>query len=349
VSFISRIFISLLLLSLSTIVLAQTVNIVSPGTDTVSSPVRVVAEFSPTAPITSVTVSVDGAALRQQEALTPLDIDLPMSAGNHLLTVNAVQSDGVQLSASRSVNVSSSVAATTQAPASTTLASTSTTSGGTSSSIRVSSSGNYSWVADIEEKSGWYTYPDQGNPVCSSKPTLTSTPSLDGASGKFYLGPTGQYNNCLWPIKLGSSTTASHFKLETYYRLSDPSVAQGVEFSSNKHVGTKWYKFSVQCSYNKGVFSVWDTAGGKWSATNISCKRPSLNSWDHLIVQTEINNGKAVFLSLSLNGVQYPINKSFYPVTKASSDSFGVHFQMDGNIKGNAYYAWVDNFKFTVW
>lgn len=348
-SVFSRIFTSLLLLPLSTIVLAQRVNIVSPGTGTVSSPVRVVAEFSPTAPITSVSVSVDGAAVKQPEAVTPLDIDLPMSSGNHLLTVNAVQSDGVQLSASRSVNVSSPIGATTPAPTLSSLASTGTPSGGTNATITVSSSRGYSWVADIEEKSGWYTYPDQGNPVCSSKPSLTSTPSLDGASGKFYLGPTGQYNNCLWPIKLGSSTTASHFTLETYYQLSDPSVAQGVEFSSNKHVGTKWYKFSVQCSYNKGVFSVWDTAGGKWSATNIPCKRPSLNSWDHLIVQTEINNGKAVFLSLSLNGVQYAINKSFYPVTKASSNGFGVHFQMDGNIKGNAYYAWVDNFKFTFW
>jgi hypothetical protein len=348
VSVTARIFTTLALLSSSTIVLAQTVNIVSPGAATVSSPVRVVAEFSPTAPITSISLSVDGAASMQQEAVTPLDIEVPMSAGNHLLTVNAVQSDGVQLSASRSVSVTAEV--TTMAPVVTSIdvASVSTNRSGTSG-VPVSASGGTSSVSDIEEKSGWYTYPDQGNPVCSSKPSLTSNPSLDGASGKFYLGPTGQYNNCLWPIKLGSSTTASHFTLDTYYRLSDPSVAQGVEFSSNKHVGTKWYKFSVQCSYNKGVFSVWDTAGGKWSATNIPCKRPASNTWDHLTVQTEINNGKAVFLSLTLNGVQYTINKSFNPTTKASSYSYGVHFQMDGNIKGNAYYAWVDNFKFALW
>jgi len=148
---------------------------------------------------------------------------------------------------------------------------------------------------------------------------------------------------------LGSSSTATHFRLDAHYRLNNPSVSQGIEFSSNKHVGTKWYKFSVQCSYNKGVFSVWDTAGAKWSATTIPCKRPSLNSWDHLTVDTQISNGKAVFLSLTLNGVQHPINRSFYPITKASSYSFGVHFQMDGNRAGNAYYAWVDNLKFTLW
>jgi hypothetical protein len=347
-SVITRVLATFPLLFASAIVFAQTITIVSPRTISVSSPVRLAAEFSVTAPVTTISVSVDGVVVGQVQPVTPLDIEVPMSAGNHLLTLNAVQSDGVRLTASRSVDVSAPVTATTSTTTPSSLASVATDSASTSN-IKISTSGGYSWVSDIEEQSGWYTYPDQGNPVCSSKPSLTSSPSLDGASGKFYLGPTGQYNNCLWPIKLGTSSTATHFKLDTHYRLSNPSVAQGIEFSSNKHVGTKWYKFSVQCSYNKGVFSVWDTAGGKWSPTNIPCKRPALNSWDHLTVQTEINNGKAVFLSLTLNGVQYAINKSFYPVTKSSSYSFGVHFQMDGNIAGNAYYAWVDGLKFVLW
>jgi len=334
---------------IATVAFAQQVTIVSPGASAVGSPVRVVANFSTTAPIASISVLVDNVEVSQQsEAVTPLDLYVPMSAGNHLLTINAVQSDGLQLTASRSVDVSAPATGTNTATTFSNVAS-GTTSSVAPSNITVSTSGATSWVSDIEEKSGWYTFPDQGSPVCSSKPSLTSSPSLDGTSGKFYLGPTGQYNNCLWPIKLGSSTTATHFVLDTYYQLSDPSVAQGVEFSSNKHVGTKWYKFSVQCSYNKGVFSVWDTAGGKWVATNIACRRPARNTWDHLTVRTQISNGKAVFNSLTFNNVTYAINKSFYPTTKSSSYSYGVHFQMDGNRLGNPYYAWVDNFKYTLW
>ena len=321
----------------STTVFAQTVSIVSPASST-TSPVHVVANFSNTAPIDSITVSVDGStALSPSDAVTPLDVYVPMTAGNHVVTVNAVQSDGLQLSASKNVDVTSATSALTPSTSSAANTSTATTS---SSST---------WVGDIEEKSGWYTYPDQGNPVCSSKPALISTPSLDGVAGKFYLGPRGQFNNCLWPILLGSSKTATHFTLETYYRLSNPSLPQGVEFSSNKHIGTKWYKFSVQCSYYKGIFSVWDTAGGKWSATSIPCKRPASGSWDHLIVNTQISNGKAVFLSLTFNGKSYTINKSFYPLSKSSSYSYGAHFQMDGNRAGDAYYTYVDNLKFTLW
>lgn len=328
---------SVVLLLASAVVFAQTATLVSPSGRSSSSPVHVVASFSNTAPIDSITVLVDGStALSQVEAVTPLDVYVPMTAGSHVVTVNALQSDGLQLTASRTVDVTSgSGSAMLSAP--------------TANAITTNSSGSTTWHNDIEEDSGWYTYPDQGNPVCSSKPALISTPSLDGVAGKFYLGPTGQFNNCLWPIKLGSSSTATHFTLETYYRLSDPTKSQGVEFSSNKHIGTKWYKFSVQCSYHKGVFSVWDTAGNKWSATSIPCKRPALNSWDHLIVNTQISNGKAVFLSLTLNGTTHTINKSFYPLSKSSSYSYGVHFQMNGNRAGNAYYVYVDNLKYTLW
>ena len=318
---------------------AQTITIVSPsaGSGVVSSPVHVVANFSTTAPIESISVLVDGAEVaNSSEPVTPLDMDIPMSAGNHLLMINAVQTDGLQLSAFRSLDVAAPLSARTATTSSGTLATPMSTSSSSSS------------ISHIEEKSGWYMFPDQGKPNCSSKPYLVSSPSLDGTSGRFNLDPTGQFNNCLWPIKLGTSK-ATHFTLDVHYQISKPSVSQGVEFSSNKHMGTKWYKFSVQCSFYKGVFSVWDTAGSQWVATNIPCKQPAANTWEHLTVQTEINNGQAVFQSLTYNGTTYTINKSFNPKSGTSSYSFGVHFQMNGDRSGDSYYTWVDNLKYTYW
>ena len=323
---------TLLCTFVSAVACAQQVNIVSPSSGTVASPVRVVADFSATGPIDAISVFVDSTEVKQLQAVTPLDVYVPMPAGGHVLTVKAVQVNGVELSASKTVDVAT--------PATATAANLSTAASTSSSTLT---------YTNIEQKSGWYTYPDQGNPVCSSKPAIKSSPSLDGTSGQFYLGPKGQYNNCLWPILLGSSSTATHFTLDTHYQLSNPSASQGVEFSSNKHVGTQWYKFSVQCSYNKRVFSVWDTAGGKWSATSIPCKRPASGSWDHLTVNTQISGGKAVFLSLKINGTTYTINKSFYPEKQSSSESFGVHFQMDGDQAGTAYYGYVDQLTFTAW
>jgi hypothetical protein len=304
----------------------QGVSIISPSAEgNVSSPVRVVADFPNTPIISSITVSVDNVEVQDAGAVTPLDVRVPVPEGSHLITVKSTTPDGAVTSSSRWVNVSQS-----------------------QTGANNFSNTNTNVYKKIEEMSGWYNSPDQGHPVCSSGPTLVSSPSMDGAAGKFYLGPTGQYNNCLWPIKLGSGTV-SNFELDTYYQLSDPTYSQGVEFSSNHHVGTKWYKFSVQCSYNKGIWSVWNTAGKKWSATTIPCKVQKANTWDHLIVETSISGGKAVFSSLTLNGTKYDINQSFDPLTKSDASGYGVHFQMNGDLAGHAYYAYVDQMKFTAW
>ena len=218
-----------------------------------------------------------------------------------------------------------------------------------SAEVQVSTSEGGSSVSHMEQKSGWYTSPDQGHPVCSEKPEPTCSPSVDGNSARFSIRPTGPFDNCLCPIKRGKSKTATHFTLEVRYRLSDPSVSQGVEFSSNKHGGTNGYKFSVQCSYNKGIFSVCNTAGRHWTPTNIPCTRPARDTRDQLTVPTEIRDGKAVFHSLTLNRETHEINQSFDPLTKETAYSFGVHFQKNGNKQGNPDYVWLDNFKFTVW
>ncbi len=327
-----RTFALLFLACLPAAAMGQGLTIVSPASNrTVTSPVRVVAEFPNNSGIVSTTITVDSSEI-SGGSVTPLDVDVPVLAGDHFLTVTGLQGDGSTVSASQWIKVAAPTASTTSAQL-----------------IRPSTTSTTHTYTNIEEMSGWYLYPDLGHPVCSSTPSLVKAPSISSPSGKFYLGPTGQYNNCLWPILLGSSTKVSNFKLDAYYQLSNPAYSQGIEFSSNHHVGTKWYKFSVQCSYGKGIFSVWDTAGGRWSATNIPCKRQALNSWDHLTVNTSISNGKAVFISLTLNGVQHAINKSFYPSSQSSSYSYGVHFQMNGDLQGHAYYAYVDQLKYTAW
>ena len=307
------------------LILAASVTIVSPSASTTTSPVHVAADFQHSSPIVGIKVYVDGVGFEQGNA-TPIDTHLTMSEGAHLLTVKAWQADGSVIASSKTVNVS---AGATPPPA--------TVPAGAIV------------FSKIEERSGWYTYPDQGHPICSTKPKLVSTPSIDGISGMFFLGPQGQFNNCLWPISLGSSTTATHLQMDAHYRLSNPAYSQGVEFSANHHIGTKWYKFSVQCSYNKGIFSVFDVPAGHWSPTSIPCRRPAAGSWDHLTMQTAISSGKAVFQSLTLNGVKYAINKSFSPVSKSSSYSIGAHFQMNGDVSAHAYQAYVDQFTVSAW
>ncbi|HZR33399.1 MAG TPA: hypothetical protein VFA76_16250 [Terriglobales bacterium] len=314
----------LLFLIAPALLLAGSVTIVSPSSSTTSSPVHVVADFQHSSPIVGIKVYIDHVGFAQANA-TPLDTHFTMAEGTHLLTVKAWQANGTVIASSKYVNVSNGSPPPDTVPSGALV------------------------FRKIEERSGWYTYPDQGHPICSTKPKLVSTPSLDGISGMFFLGPQGQFNNCLWPISLGSSTTATHLQMDAHYRLSNPAYSQGVEFSANHHIGTRWYKFSVQCSYSKGIFSVFDVPAGHWSPTSIPCRRPATGSWDRLTVQAAIISGRAVFQSLTLNGVKYTINKSFAPVSKGSSYSIGAHFQMNGDVSAHAYQAYVDQFTVSAW
>ncbi len=297
---------------------STTINVIAPSGGGASSPVHYVATASTSCSggVASIGIYTSPGQLAYTTSGASLDTNLTLDPGTYNTVVQSLDQCGGSAEAAISLIVSPSGSQT---------------------------------FSHIEQMSGWYLYPDQGNPVCSPGPSSVSSPSLDGTSGKFQLDPTGEFNNCLWPILLGSSTTATHFLLDTSYMVSDPASAQGIEFSSNKHIGTDWYKFSVQCSYNKGIFSVWDTAGGSWSPTSIPCTRPAANTWNHLTVSTAISNGTAVFLSLTFNGVNYPINQSFHPTTEPNSYSFGVHFQMDGNRAGNAYDAYVDQLTYMLW
>ena len=42
------------------------------------------------------------------------------------------------------------------------------------------------------------------------------------------------------------------------------SSANGFSIAGHQTIGGKHYRFSTQCSFNKGIWSVWDTKNGKW-------------------------------------------------------------------------------------
>ena len=117
-----------LVLLASAFSIAQTVTIVSPKQGAATSPVRVVATFSDTGPIAATMVLVDGAEVSQDGGVTPLDITIPVSPGNHQITVKAVAEDGTETSASRTVDI---VAPQVMAPAATAGSITSASTTGT--------------------------------------------------------------------------------------------------------------------------------------------------------------------------------------------------------------------------
>ncbi len=134
-----------------------------------------------------------------------------------------------------------------------------------------------------------------------------------------------------------------------YYYMPNPSASWGLEFAANQGLSSGWYKFSTQCSFGSSAWRVWDSKNGGWVSTGIACTRPPANTWQHVVFEYARQSGKAVFVSITVNGTKHYVNKSFYPQNQSSSGSVGIHFQLNGDSSMSSYSVYTDQMKLTYW
>jgi hypothetical protein len=204
----------------------------------------------------------------------------------------------------------------------------------------------------IEEMSGWQSCTGcaggGGNAIYWMKQGVSS-PSLDGKSAQFFVGGTTPFSHGLWWRRMSSDSTATRFTLDMYYYMPNPGASQGLEFAANQASGGKWYKFSTQCSFAGSRWRVWDTLNSKWVDTGIACTRPPAYTWQHVTFEYARTGGQAKFLSITVNGKTFYVNKGFSPKSLSGSGSVGVHFQLDGNRTQDDYTVWMDKMSLKYW
>jgi len=169
-------------------------------------------------------------------------------------------------------------------------------------------------------------------------------------STQFFIGHGAAWSQALWWKRLGNNSAISHFVLSLDQYIENPAASWGVEYNANQLLNGQWYKFSTQCSFGDGIWQVWDSANKRWTPTAVPCKRPTPSTHVQVQMQYERINGKAHFISISIDGRVYSVDMSFdpQPISGASGD-FGVHFQLNGNATSDPYSVWVHNFSLTYW
>ena len=205
----------------------------------------------------------------------------------------------------------------------------------------------------IEQMSGWQWCSTCANGKGTATISMTQnqfSPSLDGNSTKFAItGGSVGFSHGLWWKRLGNGTATTHAVLDLYNYLKNPSASWGLEYNANQTVNYRRYQWSTQCSYGMGIWRVWDTYNGHWVDTSVPCKRPAAYTWQHIVWEFARSSGKAVFVSVTVNGQKYYVNKSFSSKSSSTANSLGVHFQLNGNQDETPYAAWVDKLTLKVW
>ncbi len=319
------------ILSLATAAFAG-VTVSSPTSgSTVSSPVHVVASASSSVPITAMKIYVDNNVAYSTSA-SKLDTYLTMSAGSHSVVVQSWDSNGTVSKTGVNISVNTTSSTDLTIP----------------STAKVFSS--------IEQMTGWQSCSvcagpgGNGTAVPYSMTKGQSSPSMDGASTKYWIGGSSPYGAALWWKQLGADDSKKNFVYDMYFYMTNPSAAQALEFDMNQAVGGLRYIFGTQCDYkDHKTWDVFDGVARKWVSTGIACTPPSAYVWHHLVLEFQRTSGNmAKFISVTLDGKKSYFNKSFAPHT-SSVRELNVAFQMDGNKYMTDYSVWVDKMKMSTW
>ena len=314
------------------------VTVSSPTAGSTSgSPVHFVASASSTNPVTAMRIYVDNVSVYLVSA-NKLDTSVAMASGSHFVVVQAWDSTGAVFKTPLNITVSGTTPTPTPTPA----------------SLPTPPAGAIT-KSDIDQMTGW-----QSCTVCAgaggSGPVATysmvqnqASPSMDGKAAKFSISGTTPYSDALWWKQLGAADTATNLRYDVYFYITNPGVAQALEFDSNQANGSRRWIFGTQCNI-KGAnhWDVWGNANGNWISTGIACFAPTAFKWHHLTWQFKRTATQVIYVAFTYDGVTHYLNR-VYANNPSSLHELNVAFQMDGDSRMDPYSTWLDKVTLTYW
>ena len=314
------------------------VTVSSPATGSTSgSPVHFVASATSVHPVTAIRIYVDNISVYLVSA-SKLDTLVTMSAGKHNVVVQAWDSTGAVFKTPLTLSVSGSAPTPTPTPAPALPAPPST------AVVK----------SNIDQMTGWESCTvcagaNAAGPVATySMVENQASPSLDGAAAKFSISGTTPYSDALWWKQLGAADTATHLKYDVDFYITNPGVAQALEFDNNQSNGVHKFIYGTQCNIKGGHWDVWGNAAGNWISTGIACSAPTAFVWHHLTWEFQRTSTNVIFVGFTYDGVTHYVNRS-YPARASSVHEMNVAFQMDGDFAMHAYSTWLDKVTLTYW
>lgn len=306
------------------------VAVSSPANNaSVSSPFQVVATASAPRPIVAMTAYLDSNIAATTNSAS-MNASISAGSGSHSLVVQAWDNIGTVYKQALTVSVGSGGGGPTPPPPGANVKS------------------------EIQNMSGWQSCTvcagigGNGPTVSISLNQFQASPSLSGSSAKFTIGGGVRYADALWWKQLGAFNSATNFQYDLDFYITNPGVAQALEFDVNQGIGNLKFIFGTQCAVKSGVWDVWDSANATWRSTGVPCTAPAAFQWHHLTWELQRTATQTVFVALTFDGVKHYINRT-YNAKAQSSQELNVAFQMDADSSATSYSTWLDNVKLTYW
>ena len=273
-----------------------------------------------------------------------IDKSVSSSTGTHVLHIKAWASGGVVCVKDVTINVTSSISASTAAASSTSVPSYAST------------------VSDLQVLSSWSATHDGGASGSASGYTdLVSSPSLYGTTRRFITSFSNDGAE-RYSTTFSDNTSAENFFYDGWvYLTSSSSQLANLEFDINQVMSNgETVLTGVQCDGWSGTWAYTANEGSagsprphwvKASGTACNPQKWSTYKWHHVQISlSRDNSGYVTYHSVWLDGVQTNLNaKVFGGANLGWGKINNTQFQVDGYGSSGKVTAYLDHLKISSW
>jgi hypothetical protein len=300
-------------------------------------------------PSTSFGYSIDNSATLYP-GVTVSDIDasgVSIGAGTHAIHFKSWTSGGICPVATSTFTVGG------------TASGSGASSPSTGSSTLSSLPSNAVASANLDGLGGWTSEHDTGTPG-SSKGSMVypaTTPSYDDAREFYMTYSSGGGER--WHVSFDNNPTATHFALDTYVYVVDPSQLQNLELDLNQVTSDgKTVMLNTQCSSDSKTweYTVITNGSDHWKPSNVPCNPLTwaAKTWHHIqIGYHRDNNGNVTHDWVNFDNTHSVFSNTTAPASESLGWAKGTlltNVQIDGLSKGSgSVTAYIHKMTFYHW
>ena len=318
------------------------VTVTAPAANaSVTSPFQVTASAKSTHPITTFRIYLDNASVYSVSGST-INKSLTASTGSHFLVLQAWDSSGNVIKASRTITV-------TKPSSPPPDPSPTPTPAPTPRPIVLN---------EIQQATGWQTCGacgDSGGDGALASYSMIrgiTFPTLSGSSAEFKIGGTQPFANGYWFIGHQAPTRAFkslRYEFDLYIPAGMENLPQAIEFEIQQKLGGRVYNFAWQAVYPGNRWRVFNYTTRVWEDSGVAFQRFTAGTWHHIAADFHDDSTTHIAYhdALTIDGVRHALHITHTGTPSSSGTKFTNAFQLDLNGSAADYKVYVDNMKIT--
>jgi len=323
-----------------TAIAAAQVTITAPAAGaSVTSPFQVTASAKSTAPITTFRIYLDNVSVYSVSA-SIINKSLSAGSGSHTLVLQAWDSSGNVLKASRTITV------------------TTVSSPPPSPTPTPSPTPKPIVINQIQQATGWQTCGtcgDSGGDGALASYSMIrgiTFPTLSGSSAEFKIGGTQPYANGYWFIGHQAPTRSFkslRYEFDLYIPSGMENAPQAIEFEVQQKLGGRVYNFAWQAVYPGNRWRVFNYTTRVWEDSGLAFQRFTAGTWHHIAADFHDDSTTHIAYhdALTIDGVRHALKITHVGTPTSSGTKFTNAFQLDLNGSATDFKVFVDNMKIT--